>query len=186
MGSKVDGFVASTERANDDIGWIALKIVKQLHLDVDPDDVFGCSDELRHLSQLKAMIKDASEAINEQIDERNAQLYDAMVQQELPNFSRKGQTFYLTSQTYVQARKELDAESPQPWLAETRRAYTYLGLGDTARALSALERATDGKEIWFVVFGVTDPIYNSIRGSERFEELVRRVGPAGAGSSVAR
>ncbi len=74
-----------------------------------------------------------------------------------------------------QRLQELDAETPQPWMAESRRAHAYLGLGDTARALSALERATDGKEIWFVVFGLTDPIYAPIRGSARYQELLRRV-----------
>jgi Flp pilus assembly protein TadD len=74
--------------------------------------------------------------------------------------------------------QEMDAQTPQPWMAETKRAYAYLGLGDTARALSALERATDGKEIWPFHFGWTDPIYASIRGSARFQTLLRRVGLA--------
>jgi len=77
-----------------------------------------------------------------------------------------------------QRLRELDAETPQRWGAETRRAFTYLGLGDTARALSALERATDGKEIWFVFNGVTDAMFDSIRGSARFQALLRRVGLA--------
>jgi hypothetical protein len=75
-----------------------------------------------------------------------------------------------------QRLQELDATTPQPWLAETKRAYTYLGLGDTAKALSALERATDGKEIWPSFHGVSDPIYASIRRSARFQALLRRVG----------
>ena len=74
--------------------------------------------------------------------------------------------------------KALDAENPQPWLADTRRAFTYLGLGDTARALTALERATDGKEIWPTVSAATDPMYNGIRGSPRFQALLVRVGLA--------
>jgi tetratricopeptide (TPR) repeat protein len=77
-----------------------------------------------------------------------------------------------------QRLQELDATTPQPWLAETKRGYAYLGLGDTAKALSALERATDGKEIWPSFHGVTDPIYASIRGSARFQALLRRVGLA--------
>ena len=75
-----------------------------------------------------------------------------------------------------QRLKELDAKAPQPWMAEMERAFAYLGLGDTARALSALERATDGKEIWPLAFPLTDPIYASIRGSARFQALLRRVG----------
>src|SRR5690348_759602 len=43
--------------------------------------------------------------------------------------------------------RRLDARPPA-WGDETDRALTYLGLGDTPQALSALERATDAKELW--------------------------------------
>jgi len=69
-----------------------------------------------------------------------------------------------------------DAESPEPGMAETRRAYTYLGLGDTARALSALERATEAKEMWPALISFLDPLYESIRRSARFQALLSRVG----------
>lgn len=72
--------------------------------------------------------------------------------------------------------RKQDAERPQPGLAETRRAHTYLGLGDTARALSALERATDATEIWAAVESFRDPLYDPIRRSARFQALLRRVG----------
>ena len=71
--------------------------------------------------------------------------------------------------------REQDAESPQPGLGETRRAYTYLGLGDTAKALSALERAIDAGEIWGVLESYIDPINDPIRQSARFKALLRRV-----------
>ena len=74
--------------------------------------------------------------------------------------------------------KELDAESPRRWLAETKRANTYLGLDDTAMALSALERATEAKEIWPISYSVIDPAYASIRRSARFQALLRRIGLA--------
>ena len=71
--------------------------------------------------------------------------------------------------------REQDAESPQPGLGETRRAYTYLGLGDTSNALSALERAVAAGEIWGVLESYLDPINDPIRQSARFKELLRRV-----------
>jgi serine/threonine protein kinase/tetratricopeptide (TPR) repeat protein len=72
--------------------------------------------------------------------------------------------------------RDLDGRVPQPWLAETNRTFVYLGLGDTASALSALERATDGGEIWTSLFNVEDRAFDAIRGSDRFRALVRRVG----------
>ena len=72
--------------------------------------------------------------------------------------------------------KQLDATSPRLLLAQTQRAFDYLGLGDTASALTALERATDGNEFWPLVYPPTDPMYASIRGTARFRALLRRVG----------
>jgi serine/threonine-protein kinase len=68
-----------------------------------------------------------------------------------------------------------DAEIPQRGFAETRRSYTYLGLGDTANALAALARATDAREVWPSTLSVYDPLYDSIRESARFRALLRRV-----------
>jgi serine/threonine-protein kinase len=81
---------------------------------------------------------------------------------------------------------ELDAVSPEPWLANSRRVLAYLGLGDTARALSALERAIERKEILLVTIGANAPVYDPIRRSERFREALRRAGLAGADSSITR
>jgi hypothetical protein len=69
-----------------------------------------------------------------------------------------------------------DVKHPQAGFAETRRAYTYLGLGDTANALSALERATNDKEIWAVTSSYLDPILDPIRASPRFQTILRQVG----------
>lgn len=55
---------------------------------------------------------------------------------------------------------------------EATRALTYLGLGDTAQALSALERATDAGESWGVP--VRQEPYDAIRKSARFRKLLER------------
>lgn len=65
---------------------------------------------------------------------------------------------------------------PRGWRTETNRAYAMLGAGDTARALSALERATDSNEIWPTLESTRDPIFDPIRNSPRFQRLLRRVG----------
>jgi serine/threonine-protein kinase len=80
--------------------------------------------------------------------------------------------------TARQRLREQDAQTPPPGFAETRRSYTYLGLGDTANALSALERATDAREVWPSTLSVYDPLYDPIRQSVRFKALLRRVGLA--------
>ena len=71
---------------------------------------------------------------------------------------------------------EEDAESPQPWMAETRRALSHLAVGDTAGALAALERATDAGETWSSGWPVYDPHYAPLWGSARFEAILHRVG----------
>lgn len=71
--------------------------------------------------------------------------------------------------------RRLNAEAPR-WGQEGGRADIYLGLGDTASALAALERATDAREFWAVSLGPADARYDSIRHSARFRELLERVG----------
>ena len=73
--------------------------------------------------------------------------------------------------------RRLDARPPA-WGDETQRAMTYLGLGDTANALSALERSTDAKELWPITSDLADPAYDPIRASARFRKLLKRVGLA--------
>lgn len=71
--------------------------------------------------------------------------------------------------------QEWDAAA-QPWYAEWRRALTYLGLGDTALALSALERADARGEAWTAFYVSKDPMFAPIQRSARYQALLRRVG----------
>jgi len=64
---------------------------------------------------------------------------------------------------------------PAQWGDEMIRALAYLGLGDTASGLSALERAANAKELWPVK---DDHVFDSVRSSARFRALEKRVGLA--------
>ena len=73
--------------------------------------------------------------------------------------------------------RRLDARPPA-WGDETDRALTYLGLGDTPQALSALERATDAKELWPLGMEEYNPAVDPIRASPRYRKLLKTVGLA--------
>jgi hypothetical protein len=76
------------------------------------------------------------------------------------------------------ARQYLDRldSRPRQWGDETKRALTYLGLGDTSKALAGLERATAARELWPMMASPTDHTYDSIRHSARFRVLLDSVG----------
>jgi serine/threonine-protein kinase len=63
-------------------------------------------------------------------------------------------------------------KTPTP---QTARAFSMLGLGDTAQALDALERATAAREMWPGMFPTNSPMFDSVRESPRFHELLTRV-----------
>ncbi len=72
--------------------------------------------------------------------------------------------------------RQIEADQPRIWFTETAIAWLYFALGDTARGLDALERATAARETWPTTWPLNDPIYRSVRFNPRFEAIVRRVG----------
>ncbi len=72
--------------------------------------------------------------------------------------------------------REIESMRPRPWGAGTTLAFAFLGLGDSSRALAALERALDAREMWPTNLSLLEPMYDPVRQSPRFAALLRRVG----------
>ena len=68
----------------------------------------------------------------------------------------------------------LEARPHGEWSVATGLTYAYLGLGDTARALAALETAARAGERPYLPFA--DPMFDAVRRSARFAAVVRRLG----------
>ena len=68
---------------------------------------------------------------------------------------------------------EMASTNPPPWSTDAQRASVRLAMGDTARALTALDQSGP---MWVAVIPPLDPAYDPVRGSQRFAKLVRRSG----------
>jgi TolB-like protein/Tfp pilus assembly protein PilF/tRNA A-37 threonylcarbamoyl transferase component Bud32 len=67
--------------------------------------------------------------------------------------------------------------NPEEWsVGVATGAVIYLTLGDTARALDLLERATDAGAIWPTSYSLSEREFDPLRGSARFAAIVRGVG----------
>ncbi len=96
----------------------------------------------------------------------------------LPPFNGVGVAAYVLAASgdragAVAAVRELKARPRGEWSVATGLTYAYLGLGDTARALAALEAAAQGGERPYLTFA--DPMFDALRGSPRFAVVVRRL-----------
>ena len=97
----------------------------------------------------------------------------------LPPFNGVGVAAYVLAATGDRAGaaatvRELEARPRGEWSVATGLSYAYLGLGDTARALSALETAARAGERPYLTF--VDPMFDPLRRSPRFAAVVRRLG----------
>lgn len=65
------------------------------------DDIFLMADRLRNLRETKAQLEDQLKQINAQIEGAEQALAQAMLVEEMQNFVRAGQMFYLQTKTYA-------------------------------------------------------------------------------------
>jgi Flp pilus assembly protein TadD len=90
-----------------------------------------------------------------------------------------GSAAYVLGATGDRARaaatvRELQAHPRGDWQVAPSLAYAYLGLGDTTRALSALEDAARAGQL--PIIPLADPMFDPVRRSARFAAAVRRFG----------
>jgi tetratricopeptide (TPR) repeat protein len=90
----------------------------------------------------------------------------------------------MTNGTYVYAAlgdtaaanrivRVMGESTPRPWYVDVARASVLIAIGDSAGALSALERsARDSGPLWVFFIPLGDPAYDLIRRSPRFATLL--------------
>jgi len=78
-------------------------------------------------------------------------------------------------------RRALDSTPDTTWMIHTGRAFAYLATRDTAKVLSELEAGLALRELVPQWMPFLDRIFDHVRHSERFAEIVRRSGLEGRG-----
>jgi hypothetical protein len=75
----------------------------------------------------------------------------------------------------------IDAKPDTTWMVHTSGVYAYLGVRDTARALTEMEAAVRNRETIASYLPLADPVFDDIRGSQRFARVVKQLGLEGRG-----
>ncbi|MEO5904420.1 MAG: hypothetical protein ABIQ55_10435, partial [Gemmatimonadaceae bacterium] len=101
-------------------------------------------------------------------------------------FPFTGMTAYVFEKTGDTARarairKKLDEMPDTTWLVHTMRAYAYLAVPDTAKALSEIEEGFARQEIVPHAMFFTERVLDPIRQSVRFAAILRKAGLEGRG-----
>ena len=70
--------------------------------------------------------------------------------------------------------RRIEALPPKSWGRNSALMSLYLGLGDTTRALDALDRAAAGDGDLILAPAINSPMFDAVRGSARFAAAMRR------------
>ena len=160
----IAGWVASTQRFTGNVDAAVTESRRALELDPANPGALGQAA----YTLLAAGHKDEARDAADRIDKSLPFTWPGIVAYV---HARSGDAAYAT-----RLAREIEAMQPRPWGAETTLAWALLGLGDSTRALAALERALDAREMWPSNFSLLEPVYDVVRHSARFAALVRRVG----------
>jgi serine/threonine-protein kinase len=107
---------------------------------------------------------------------------------EVPNIlAALGQTYALDGREKEarQTLSKLKALAAERYVPASSLAVVHIGLGETEAALDLLEIAAERRELTLACLNV-HPLYDSLRGEERFEVLVRRIFPELRSSSYGK
>ena len=93
----------------------------------------------------------------------------------------RGPTAFLLAElgdraTAATVARQIEANQEHGYAGISAASIIYAVLGDTAKALDILERATDAGEIWPTAYSLSERELDPLRRSARFAAIVRRVG----------
>jgi Tfp pilus assembly protein PilF len=85
----------------------------------------------------------------------------------------------------AQLRRILDAAPDTTWGVHSARAHAYMATGDTAKALTEMEAAVARRELLPHGIPLVDRLFDAVRQSPRFAEIVRKLHLDGRGLTTA-
>lgn len=126
MGTKIEALEHAYKASNKSTDEASLMdgVLQMIGCRTCDEGMMQLADCLSDLRTVKGILKLCSEAVNEVEEETNERLRSAMVADEMPRFSRRGQTFYLSRKVFATAKAEMGGLKGEPlitWLEEHDR-----------------------------------------------------------------
>lgn len=104
-------------------------------------NIFKLADELRQLREIKREAEENLKKVNRQIEEKQAELIELMIDLEVPSFKRGGHNFYINSRIFASVKAGKKKKLIE-WLKKS--PYSVMVKEDiNSQTLSALIRELD-------------------------------------------